>query len=196
MTAFLLHTTLRFKPSFCILDILKFFKTYLILFALITLLTNCKKYEDGGIVKLGRKHLFGHRKNNATKTWKLKLYEVNGIDSTQLIPGANQIPDFYEKHITFKLDNKEGFSFTAQTFLFNYNGIIDNVYKEMTIGPSNIQDSSQCIGIVCSRNLLLPEGFNKGRLWKIIKLTKKEFIINNDVNMKNRYKLIFECGDK
>lgn len=53
---------------------------------ILIILSTCKKYEDGGIIRLNRKHLFGERKNNASKTWKLKLYEVNGIDSTQLIP--------------------------------------------------------------------------------------------------------------
>ncbi|MBK6523498.1 MAG: hypothetical protein IPI93_03110 [Sphingobacteriaceae bacterium] len=169
---------------------------YIILTCILFLISDCKKYDEGGFVKQTRKHLFGNRKDGATKTWKLKLYEVNGIDSTLLILGANQIPDFYENYITFKLDNKEGFTYTAETFLCNYVGAIDNVYKEITITKPfpNHLDSLQCKVVgsntICTRNLLLPEGFFTSSLWKIKRLKKDELIITNE-NLKNKYKIIF-----
>ena len=89
---------------------------YFFIGILLLSLSTCKKYNEGGFVGLSRKHLFGEKKDGASKTWKLKLYEVNGIDSTHLIPGTANIPDFFEKFITFRLDNKEGFSFKAETF--------------------------------------------------------------------------------
>ncbi len=92
------------------------------LLMLLTFLTTCKKYDEGGLLRLNRKHLFGERKDGASKTWKLEKYEVNGIDSTYLIPGANIIPNFYENFITFTLDNKEGYSFKANSYIFSYIG--------------------------------------------------------------------------
>jgi hypothetical protein len=162
--------------------------------------TTCKKYEEGGVIRVSRKHLFGERKDNASKTWKLKLYEVNGIDSTQLIMGVNQINNFYEKFITFKLDNKEGFTFKANTALYDYGGTLDQVYKEVILSyghfPLNNLDSSQCnyynSTLVCSRSILLPEGFYTNKVWKIEKLTKKEFVIKND-GLENKYKIVFIC---
>ena len=43
----------------------------------ITCFTTCKKYPEGGYTKQGPKRILGN--------WKLSLYEVNGIDSTDLI---------------------------------------------------------------------------------------------------------------
>ena len=40
-------------------------------------LFNCKKYPEGGCERRGPKNIVGN--------WKLFLYEVNGIDSTDLI---------------------------------------------------------------------------------------------------------------
>jgi hypothetical protein len=174
---------------------------YTFLFCILLFIGDCKKYEEGGITKLSRKHLFGERKDGASKIWKLKLYEVNGIDSTQLIPGASQISNFYEEFITFTLDNREGFTFKANTALYDYGGTIDQVYKNVAISyghfPLNNLDSSQCnyrgSSLICSRSILLPEGFYSNKLWKIDKLTKKEFIITNN-ELKNSYKIIFECN--
>lgn len=156
----------------------------------------CKKYDDGGFVRQTRKHLFGGHKEGSSKTWKLKLYEVNGIDSTILIPEANNIPDFYSKCITFTLTDKKFIDYNAVTFLHNLSGEIDDAYKNMSMGPltSNWtkEDSTQCFlknnKTYCSRNIFLPEIQNRALLWNIIKLTKKEFIIT--IQLKNFYKII------
>ncbi len=51
---------------------------YLCLLLLLgVLVTSCKKYPEGGFTKRGPKNIIG--------TWKLTLYAVNGIDSTELI---------------------------------------------------------------------------------------------------------------
>ncbi|MBL7918229.1 MAG: hypothetical protein JNM96_07510 [Bacteroidia bacterium] len=172
---------------------------YFILFALITLLSTCKKYDEGGLLRLNRKHLFGERKDFASKTWKLEKYEVNGIDSTYLIPGANQIPDFYENFITFTLDNKEGYSFKAKSYIFEYNGNLGFYPShELIIGnsfwPYDANDSAQCgflnSNFYCLRNIFFPEyNLTPGvKSWEIIKLKKNELIIVNR-KLSNSYQI-------
>lgn len=162
---------------------------------LITLLSTCKKYPEGGFVNQTRKHLFGGNHVGDSKTWKLKLYEVNGIDSTYLIQGANSIPDFYEKFVTFTYEGKEtSVKYSAKTFTNKYTGSIGTVYKEIGINYdwTNHEDSSQCKlinnTIYCERNILFPEFLDRNATWSIEKLTKKELIITE--NRKNAYRII------
>jgi len=166
----------------------------LIFFAFIT----CKKYDEGGFIKQTNKHLFGHNKVGSSKTWKLKLYEVNGIDSTYLIQGANTIPDFYEKFVTFKYEAKEvSVQIIATTFSKIYGGSIDKTDKIMLIGmnaPISKNDSMQCNTInnqlYCVRNILFPEYNNYAKQWNIKKLTKNELILETNWKLKNSYKII------
>ncbi len=165
----------------------------IVVFSFALVFNCCKKYDDGGFIGKTNKHLFGGSKVNSSKTWKLKLYEVNGIDSTYLIPGANTVPDFYAQFISFKLlDDVKSSNYSASNYYF---GTIDHSYKKILIGPSNSfnsQDSIQCYSknnnLVCVRNILIPEIDSKKFLWDIKKLTKKEFIIT--IQLKNFYKII------
>jgi hypothetical protein len=167
------------------------FTFFSIIFLSLTLST-CKKFNEGGLLALSRKHLFGERKDNASKTWKLKLYEVNGIDSTYLIPGTSQIPNYYDQFITFKLDNKEGYTYKANTFLYEYFGYANYAgNKEIGISCSG-GTFSQCRQInnttICVRNILQPEGpFSKNN-WHINKLTTSEFIFS--LSLQNSYRII------
>ncbi|MES2132616.1 MAG: hypothetical protein V4506_09705 [Bacteroidota bacterium] len=172
--------------------------TIVITFVLLTLST-CKKYPDGGFVNQTRMHLFGGHKVGDSKTWKLKLYEVNGIDSTYLIQGAGSIPDFYDKFVTFTYTGKEGSAkYQANTFLYDYSGTIGTTYKEIALAishdPLNKQDSLQCKNIngtnYCSRNLLFPEINDYAKIWNIKKLTKKECALESTFHLKNSYKII------
>ncbi len=167
---------------------------------LLTLLTTCKKYDEGGLLRLNRKHLFGERKDGASKTWKLEKYEVNGVDSTYLIPGSNIIPNFYENFITFTLDNKEGYSFKASSYIFDYKGQLGfSPSHDLTIvsskKPTNASDSAQCgyfgSSFFCLRNIFIPDfkGPNGSQAWTITKLKKNELIIANNKLSKN-YKII------
>ncbi len=162
-------------------------------------LSTCKKYPDGGFVNQTRLHLFGGHKVGDSKTWKLKLYEVNGIDSTYLIQGAGTIPDFYDKFVTFKYVSKgdPSIEYSASTFLCDYAGIFDYTYKQLTLGipvPLTRDDSMQCKIVdgtrYCSRNLLFPEFNNYGKLWNIQKLTKHECVLKTNHNLINSYKII------
>lgn len=176
---------------------MKSFYKYLCGFALLISLSTCKKYDEGGFVAQTRMHLFGGHKAGDSKTWKLKKYEVNGIDSTNLIIGGNNIPDFYSKFITFKYNGSDPSpQFTANTFLSTFSGTIDKAYKKLNIGLYTInwtrEDSAQCKTIsninYCERNILLPEISKRVCSWNIRKLTKKELII--EINQANSYKII------
>ena len=163
-------------------------------------LNSCKKYPDGGFVNQTRKHLFGGNKVGDHKTWKLKRYEVNGIDSTYLIQGANSIPDFYDQFITFTYSQKgdPSLQYQANTFLYDYQGRLDDVYKQLTLAvlhrPLTKDDSAQCKIIsgtyYCSRNLFYPEFNNSNKIWDIKKLTKKECVLETTFKLKNSYKII------
>jgi hypothetical protein len=123
---------------------------------------------------------------------------VNGIDSTYLIQGANSIPDFYDKFVTFTYTGKDvSWKYSMQTSLFNYEGYIDKVYKQLTLGgsgPTSHNDSAQCKyfnnTMICSRDILNPEYNNYGRLWDIKRLTSKELVIETSWKLKNSYKII------
>ncbi len=161
------------------------------------LFNSCKKYPEGGFVYQTNKHLFGGNKVGDSKTWKLKYYEVNGIDSTAVIPGANSIPDFYNKFITFTYFSKgdPSVGYTASSFLYDYKGKIGKAYNQMTVGfpyeSLTKEDSAQCrtIGnnLYCIRNILFPEFDNYAKLWNIKKLTQNEIIL--EMNLKNFYKI-------
>lgn len=175
---------------------MKIFLKYTFIAIVFFTLTTCKKYDEGGFVKQTRLHLFGGHKVGSSKTWKLKLFEVNGIDSTNLILNANNIPDFYNKFITFSLKDKKFMDYSATTFLYNIAGEIDLSYHNISVGPwtSNWtkEDSTQCFLknsiYYCSRNIFLPEIQDRAFLWNIKKLTKNQFILT--VNAKNSYKII------
>jgi hypothetical protein len=176
---------------------LHFLKIMGLCLALLSLST-CKKYPEGGFVKQTCKHLFGSNKVGSSKTWKLKRYEVNGIDSTYLIQGANSIPDFYEKFVTFKLTKEDVTpKFAANTFLHNYAGTIGKAYKIMLFAYDwkTQEDSIQCKTInniqYCQRNIFFPEFLTRNPEWNIKKLTSKELILS--VTLKNTYKITLTC---
>lgn len=159
------------------------------------ILCTCKKYPEGGFVNQTRKHLFGGNHVGDSKTWKLKLYEVNGVDSTYLIQGANNIPDFYDKFVTFTYKGRDvSDKYEANTYIQNYSGTILRKGTDILIAYDWTfkQDSSQCkiVGSqkYCQRNVFFPEFLKRNPVWKIKKLTKKEFILS--IELTNSYKII------
>lgn len=58
------------------------------LVALFFLVLGCKKYTDGGFLKLAKTHLYG--------TWKLKEYYLNGFDYTDTVIVVNLQETFNE----------------------------------------------------------------------------------------------------
>ncbi len=153
----------------------------LIITIIILCLTTCKKYDEGGFLKQTNKNLFGANKVGSKKTWHLKLFEVNGIDSTGLIKGAYNL-----KTIDFILFNIE----VSTTMQVNYSiySLKTGISKlEKNFGTS-LKDSNQCSNGICVRNIFAPELNPKGVSWSIVKLSKKEFIIKS--NLINNYKII------
>ena len=153
---------------------------------IIVALTTCKKYPEGGFVNQTRKHLFGGHNVGDSKTWKLKLYEVNGIDSTYLIRNS-ATPDFYD--ITFEMTNKKYSNFTANTVFQKYTGSVGETFN-ITFYDIELtqQDSIQCKSTICYRNIFIPELGTKNRGWNVEKLTSTEIIINKSIN--NSYRII------
>ena len=87
--------------------------TYLLISISILLLFNCKKYPEGGCERRGPKNIIGD--------WKLTLFEVNGIDSTDLI---NYNGDDRYKKINI---SKNGGNFSISTS--GYQWILLKFYK-------------------------------------------------------------------
>lgn len=134
---------------------------------IISLFTACKKYPEGGYEKDGPK--------NIIYNWKLTLYEVDGIDSTDLI-NYNGNEDY--KNVRFfpdASDPKNNKKVVAQP----YNG---NLCKMTFVSNNEALD-----GIVysyggalncgisptfCTKQIFTPE--TNTASWKILKLDSKE----------------------
>lgn len=134
----------------------------LLLFTL--LLFTCKKYPEGGCERRGPKNILG--------TWTLSLYEVNGIDSTDLInyngDGIYKKITFLKNVSTFSVDYK-GYVGTSAKFIEGNSEILFNSSFNMVYYNSNTRKY---------RNILVPEASSQTDCaWEIIKLNKKEFVI-------------------
>lgn len=160
-------------------------KNGLLLFACLVLLTTCKKYHDGGYHFNAFKHLEGQ--------WKLKLYEVDGIDSTMLTQGATTIPDYQEEFARFPmLHTGKRREIKLENHYRDYEVTMGNK-KRSIISVTNSNNSnfdpSGCLlynSQKCQRDVFNPTNdsyFN----WKIDKLTKNELVL---VSLSYNYKLI------
>lgn len=177
---------------------LKYFLAGLLLGISLFTLTTCKKYDEGGFVIYRIMHLFGHNKNGANKNWNLIKYEVDGIDSTDLILGAS--PGFEKDFIQFYMQEKRARSYYAKTSFYNYIVGIEKHQKTIgfATGPYNPflekNDTLQCFQngstTICQRKIFSPE--KKWTTWNISKLTKKELII--EVQLNHKYKIILNSN--
>jgi hypothetical protein len=167
---------------------------YSVLLGVGFVLPTCKKYDDGGLLRLTRKHLFGGHKVGDSKTWKLEIYEVNSIDSTNLI-NTGGLSDFYENFVTFTLSDKNEGAYHVINNQYTYLGQIDLSYKVLNFAPENEKykavDSAQCQiinnGQQCIRSILNPEMTAYTEVWHIKKLTKKHMILELYYSAKNAY---------
>lgn len=148
---------------------------YFTLFFFTTILFNCKKYPQGGCEKRGPKNIIDE--------WHLSLYEVDGIDSTNLINyNGNEdykrvlflkenthynphtycrINDKFEMIVFFRNDNEE--------IEFESNGSPE-IGKMCYMGLYNINK--------CYKMIFNPE-HDKTR-WKIQKLTRKQMVLTTN----------------
>jgi hypothetical protein len=147
------------------------------------LLITCKKYPEGGFTKRAPKKIIGQ--------WKITLFEVNGIDSTELI---NYNGDELYKKVTFqKEDTKyyprlygQAHGGNNATVTFNLDNTVLNFETQSYYGGKD------CGGIplTCIRNILFPE--SQSSTWKIIKLNRKELFITSQ--QKNNYLIKLICN--
>ncbi len=149
--------------------------TYILIFFSTLLLFNCKKYPEGGCERRGPKNIIGN--------WKLTMYEVNGIDSTELINYNGN--DNYKKNSFVKHSNGD-----KEIIVDSKGSIAEKINfkdkNEKIEFYTNDQSSLKCISGYCYRNYFLPEGTNYNE-WKIIKLTKTEIVLTS--SQKNIYKI-------
>lgn len=156
-----------------------YIKYVLVLISLITLFTTCKKYPEGGYIKKNYKRLIGK--------WKLTLYEVNGIDSTNLI---NYVGNDLYKDVIF-LDNSNSLTVDYQGYIGKSCNIVDSK-KNIQFDGGGINKNCYQYNSTnyCYRSYLTPEiNVNVGSTkWKILKLTAKEMKLS--FSKTNHYTLI------
>ena len=157
--------------------------TYILIFIATLLLFNCKKYPEGGCERRGPKNIIGD--------WKLTLYEVNGIDSTDLI---NYNGDDRYKKINI---SKNGSNFSINTSGYTgYSLNFTNENQKLSFSNENINSGVVCKTNVnntstqnCYRTFFIPES-NVNSInteWTILKLKKDEIILS--FNKTNSYKI-------
>ncbi len=174
---------------------MKTLKLIVPLVAITLCFTTCKRYPEGGWSNLAMRHLFGGHKTGSSKTWHLKKYEVNGIDSTMFITPGNGYTSFENDLITFK--NGPGSDNVIRTKVYGFSvsftkGLKDPKIKQKIYFAggsfSNIK-YSQCYSSVCERNIFKPQVLEIYAEWEILKLKSNEFIIASKTNG-NNYKII------
>lgn len=167
---------------------LKYIYLFITLISLALFIT-CRKYPEGGWSNVAIKHLFGV--NETDRVWKLKLYEVNGIDSTSFIIPNNGVTSFENNELRFQnLTTGKELNLFVHTKIFEYKLEFTNRKKTSFIIYINRgSDTTQCENSVCERNIFNPEKTKFTVFeWKILKLKKNEFIITS--TKINSYKII------
>lgn len=169
-------------------------KKQLVLLAIIVLTSSmmvyCKKYPKGGFLNRSHKNLRNNFNKLYFKAWKVSSYKVNGIDSTSSFKKEGNAGfnsgnfNNYDIEIHGELGNKEKFNLKTEHYSFNVEMMNDK--KNITFEPVNPKDTAKviCSGNTaikeCETNIFFPESYNKEKLiWKIMKLTKDEFILTS-----------------
>ncbi len=164
---------------------------------LILFLSGCKKFDEGGTVFRSKYRLFGSNKDGARKSWRLIKFEVNGIDSTYLLPGTSIWPDYYKEFAIFYRSSNDNLWFRTSSYLYEYHTRFDSIKKKKILifnsGTYYTSYYSQCAPIgndtLCARNLFFPE-YKYGRWeisWEVKKLTQSSLIL--ETTLANRYRI-------
>lgn len=158
---------------------MKIIKIIFTLFVVVLFFTTCKKYPEGGYAWRTKKNIIGN--------WTLALYEVDGIDSTDLI-NYNGTDDYKEVSV-YK---------NASSYEFKLNNLAPDRISFSNKKEIQIQSPIYFIGIkcitdlsvnYCYRKYFTPEGPVMAN-WKILKLTKKELILSQSENKSYKLKFI------
>lgn len=157
------------------------------LIVLIMSLSYCKKYPEGGL------HLFSNK--NLIGGWSLEKYEVDYIDSTNLIiTNNNELVKNNFLEIGF---SKPSYNFSIYSGEILYRFRTDLSSKKMLIGGrvnggitnTSVDSAYMNIGSgIYARNIFSPE--SKRTEWKILKLNSKYLIIEHHSN--KYYKVILK----
>jgi hypothetical protein len=138
----------------------------------------CKKYPEGGLKMYAIKHL-------VTKTgcaWNLTRYEVNNIDSTNLVNTCG-IQEFYKLNLQiFKTKNEEH-DISIHNIQYIYKGYMKDARSSLKLKLHN-----KGVGVE-TREILNPENVTEP-IWLIEKLKKDKLILI--ANWSRKYRLIFE----
>lgn len=168
----------------------------------IMLFWQCKKYDEGGNVFRSKYRLLGSNNDGGRKSWKLRLYQVNGIDSTYLIKGPQNWPTFYSEFAIFYRSSNDNKYFQTSTYLYEYHTRFDSIKskKYLTFGDMNYYKTyNNQFGVlngdtIYCRNLFCPEALVGPRIWyhkwQVKKLTNNELIIEMKRNNEYRIELV------
>jgi hypothetical protein len=168
---------------------------YSLLIIIFLVFTTCKRYPEGGWSNVAKKHLFGGHKTGSSKTWHLKKYEVNGIDSTMFITPGNGYTSFENDEYTFRIDEYSKNDYYGKSKVYDYTFAWGSKYNLLEISKKEIQigvvgeksgtSYLQCSSGICERNIFNPFDIRAFITWKIIKLKSNEFIIKSNQNGNN-----------
>lgn len=152
------------------------------LFASLLLFAACKKYPEGGFFNRASKNIIGG--------WKLELYEVDGIDSTDLIiyTGNEQYKDvnIYEENTRYNPHLYiRSYGATENILVFKENKRKLEIYANTGYGGAKLCGGNP---ILCLKQFLNPET-GQSTFWDIIKLSKTELIISSAQTKSYRIKL-------
>jgi hypothetical protein len=118
------------------------------------LFTTCKKYPEGGFLRQGPKTLIADNRGD----WRLKLYEVNGIDSTNLISSGIDLSVDCFNFFSYKdVSTKK---YLGSMHFFKYDNTFLNKNRQISFfeGYYRSADCDSINGIKrCLRNIFCPE---------------------------------------
>lgn len=151
-------------------------RTYSLILICTILFVSCKKYPEGGYVY--------KRDTDILRQWHLTLYEVDGIDSTELINYNN---DVSYKDIRFSKRNSNDPDISVFTAGSNASSRFTNSNKSLNFYKNNSASIICSIGY-CFKTYYAPESTSSQ--WEIIQLTSTDMVLTCSLN--HSYKLKFK----
>lgn len=126
-------------------------------------LGDCKKYPDGGLHAVAFKHLL--TKDN--ECWKLELYEVDGLDSTNLFVHPNGEANFYNCFMYILQDGKRSKDMYLSNYRYRYHCRFDDQRSQLLFKTDNQSFDTIQREIFNPEKVIAPA-------WKIQRLKKDE----------------------
>jgi hypothetical protein len=151
-------------------------KSIYALFLILFSFFGCKKYDEGGF-HLFAKNKFNNQSGRFSKNtyWSLEKYEVNGIDSTDIVIPSND-PDLRNKYVFFHSESREYYACVQSGC--NYQLMLSDDRKTLSIISILGGMYDQLQNGLIFRSVLTPNG--KFCKWEIIKLKRSEMILKSE----------------